>query len=61
MNGRNQRRLVPPGAGAFRPDTAALGDADGTPLAITTTVGVLAAVVQCLGLIRWPFLAPYLA
>ena len=26
-----------------------------------TTVGVLAAIVQFLGLIRWPFLVPYLA
>jgi hypothetical protein len=39
----------------------AVGDADGTLLAVTTTVGVLAAVVQFLGLIRWPFLVPYLA
>ncbi|MDA0180454.1 DUF4386 family protein [Solirubrobacter phytolaccae] len=29
--------------------------------ALTTTVGVLAAAVQLLGLIRWPFLVPYLA
>lgn len=28
---------------------------------LTTTVGVLAALVQLLGLIRWPFLVPYLA
>jgi Domain of unknown function (DUF4386) len=41
--------------------SAALGDADGTLLAMTTTVGILAAVVQFLGLIRWPFLVPYLA
>jgi hypothetical protein len=27
---------------------------------VATTVGVLAAVVQFLGLIRWPFLVPYL-
>jgi hypothetical protein len=39
----------------------AVDDADGTLLALTTTVGVLAAVVQFLGLIRWPFLVPYLA
>jgi hypothetical protein len=28
---------------------------------LTTTVGVLAALVQFLGLVRWPFLVPYLA
>src|SRR5919199_219741 len=39
----------------------ATGDADATLLAVTTTVGVLAAVVQFLGLMRWPFLVPYLA
>jgi hypothetical protein len=39
----------------------AIGDADGTLLAVGTTVGVLAAIVQFLGLIRWPFLVPYLA
>jgi hypothetical protein len=38
-----------------------IGDADGTLLAVGTTVGVLAAIVQFLGLIRWPFLVPYLA
>jgi hypothetical protein len=35
--------------------------ADGTLLAVAVTLGVLAAVVQFLGLIRWPFLVPYLA
>src|SRR6185503_11216637 len=39
----------------------AIGDADATLLAVATTVGVLAAVVQFLGLIRWPFVVPYLA
>jgi Domain of unknown function (DUF4386) len=39
----------------------AVGDADGTLLAVATTVGVLASVVQFLGLARWPFLVPYLA
>jgi hypothetical protein len=39
----------------------AISDADGTLLAVTTTAGVLAAAVQFLGLIRWPFLVPYLA
>jgi Domain of unknown function (DUF4386) len=41
--------------------SAALGDADGAVLAVATTVGVLASAVQFLGLIRWPFLVPYLA
>jgi len=41
--------------------SAAIADADSTLLSIATTVGVLAAVVQFLGLIRWPFLVPYLA
>ena len=40
---------------------AAISDADPTLIAIATTVGVIAAVVQFLGLIRWPFLVPYLA
>ena len=39
----------------------AVGDADGTLLAVATVTGVLAALVQLLGLIRWPFLVPYLA
>jgi hypothetical protein len=39
----------------------AIGDADPTLLAVTTTVGVLAAIVQFLGLVRWPLLVPYLA
>jgi hypothetical protein len=39
----------------------AINDADPTLIASATTVGVLAAVVQFLGLIRWPFLVPYLA
>ena len=41
--------------------SAAIPDADATLLAVATTVGVLAAVVQFVGLIRWPFLVPYLA
>jgi hypothetical protein len=40
---------------------AAVPDADRTLLSVATTIGVLAAVVQFLGLIRWPFLVPYLA
>jgi len=39
----------------------AISDADPTLIAAATTVGVLAAAVQFLGLIRWPFLVPYLA
>jgi hypothetical protein len=39
----------------------ALDDANGTLVIIGATVGVLAGLVQMLGLIRWPFLVPYLA
>jgi hypothetical protein len=39
----------------------ALHDADATVLNLGATVGVLAGLVQLLGLIRWPFLVPYLA
>jgi hypothetical protein len=41
--------------------SAAIDDADPTVLALATTTGVLAAAVQFLGLVRWPFLVPYLA
>jgi uncharacterized oligopeptide transporter (OPT) family protein len=41
--------------------SAAISDADPTLIAVAATVGVLAALVQFLGLIRWPFLVPYLA
>jgi hypothetical protein len=41
--------------------SGALTGADPTLLALGSTLGVLAAVVQFLGLIRWPFLVPYLA
>jgi Domain of unknown function (DUF4386) len=41
--------------------SSAINDADPTLIAVATTVGVLAAAVQFLGLIRWPFLVPYLA
>lgn len=41
--------------------TQAIVDADQTLLALATIVGVLAAIVQFLGLIRWPFLVPNLA
>jgi hypothetical protein len=40
---------------------SALDGADSTLLAVSVTVGVLASLVQFLGLIRWPFLVPYLA
>lgn len=39
----------------------ALADADPVLLTMGTIVGVLAALVQFLGLVRWPFLVPYLA
>ena len=38
-----------------------LGDANPTVLSLATTIGVLAALVQFLGLIRWPFAVPHLA
>src|SRR5215210_5128375 len=41
--------------------TTAIGAADGSLLAVGAAVGVLAATVQFLGLVRWPFLVPYLA
>jgi hypothetical protein len=41
--------------------STAIGDADPALIAVATTVGVLAALVQFVGLIRWPFLVPYLA
>jgi hypothetical protein len=39
----------------------AMRDVNPALLSITTTTGVLAALVQFLGLVRWPFLVPYLA
>jgi len=41
--------------------SATLADANPTVLALATTIGVLAALVQFLGLIRWPFAVPHLA
>lgn len=41
--------------------SATLDDADPTLLTVATAVGVVAAVVQFLGLIRWPFAVPHLA
>lgn len=37
----------------------AIADADPILLSVATAVGVLAALVQFLGLVRWPFLVPY--
>jgi Domain of unknown function (DUF4386) len=39
----------------------ALADASPSLLGVTTAVGVLAGLVQLLGLIRWPFAVPHLA
>jgi hypothetical protein len=39
----------------------ALDDADRTVVVLGAVFGVLASLVQFLGLIRWPFLVPYLA
>nr|BFF10072.1 hypothetical protein GCM10025699_13750 [Microbacterium flavescens] len=41
--------------------SAVIVGADPILLMVAATVGVLAAVVQFLGLVRWPFLVPYLA
>jgi hypothetical protein len=41
--------------------SSSIADADATLLAVATVTGVLASLVQVLGLIRWPFLVPYLA
>lgn len=39
----------------------AVDDADHTVIVLGAVIGVLASLVQFLGLIRWPFLVPYLA
>src|SRR4029453_18026231 len=41
--------------------SATLADADPTVLALATAIGLLAALVQFLGLVRWPFAIPHLA
>jgi hypothetical protein len=41
--------------------SATLADANPTVLALATAAGLLAALVQVLGLIRWPFAVPHLA
>src|SRR4051794_11942227 len=38
-----------------------MADANPTLVSLATTTGVLAGLVQFLGLIRWPFAVPYLA
>jgi hypothetical protein len=40
--------------------SATLVDADPTVLALATATGLLAALVQLLGLVRWPFVVPHL-
>jgi hypothetical protein len=40
---------------------SALVDANRAVVAVAATTGVLAGLVQFLGLIRWPFMVPYLA
>jgi hypothetical protein len=40
---------------------ASLVGANPSVIAVAVTTGVLAGVVQFLGLVRWPFLVPYLA
>jgi hypothetical protein len=41
--------------------SATLADADPTVLALATAIGLLAALVQFLGLVRWAFAVPHLA
>ena len=41
--------------------SATFVDANPTLLSIATAIGLLAAVVQFLGLVRWPFVVPHLA
>lgn len=38
-----------------------LPSADNPYIGIATAIGILAVIVQMLGLVRWPFLVPYLA
>jgi hypothetical protein len=69
--GAVHRRRQPPGpalvgihheGGPARPGRGAgvgtLADADPTVLALATAIGLLAAPVQFLGLVRWPFAVP---
>jgi hypothetical protein len=41
--------------------SATVSDANATVLALATSIGIIAALVQFLGLIRWPFAVPHLA
>jgi hypothetical protein len=41
--------------------SATLADAHPTVLALATAIGLLTALVQALGLVRWPFAVPHLA
>lgn len=41
--------------------SATFTDANPTLLSLATAIGLLAALVQCIGLIRWPFAVPHLA
>ena len=41
--------------------SATLADADPVIRSLATAIGLLAALVQFLGLVRWPFAVPYLA
>jgi hypothetical protein len=41
--------------------SSTFADANATVLSLATAIGVLAALVQFLGLIRWPFAVPHLA
>ena len=41
--------------------SATLADANSTILSLATAIGLLAALVQFLGLIRWPFAVPHIA
>jgi hypothetical protein len=41
--------------------SATLADADPAVLSLATALGLLAALVQFLGLVRWPFAVPHLA
>ena len=41
--------------------SATLADANPAVLSLATALGLLAALVQFLGLVRWPFAVPYLA
>jgi hypothetical protein len=55
---RHERGPARPGRGA---GVGHLADANPTVLALATATGLLAALVQFLGLVRWPFAVPHLA